>query len=68
MECVYGLRHHFPGHEVSFLVDAKLFNDDLAGYDVGCAGHRMGMHFGFEWGGIVILKTESSTAPFEYTS
>ena len=45
MESVYGLRHHFPGYEVSFLVAAPLLNGDLAGYDVGCVGHRMGVPF-----------------------
>jgi len=31
MESVYGLRYHFTGHKLSFLVDALLLNGDLAG-------------------------------------
>src|SRR6516165_2274898 len=45
MESVYHLWHHLTGYEVSFLVNALLLEGDLAGYDVGCIGHRMGVPF-----------------------
>ena len=45
MESVYRLWDHLTGYEVSFLVNALLLEGDLAGYDVRCIGHRMGVPF-----------------------